>query len=242
MSFQEKKSKIRSQNQSERKRMKCFNFWNEDILVKENDKINIVESFFVGNEHYTDEYNKKQLELVENLRNQALLKEKERIESLLNKKTHRSYDPNMINSEIDKEEELIEEDNNNSFGPKPVKITLDPREERKLYSGNKFQQTEAQLYAKYVQEKKRIPRRGEVGKTEEEIKHYEDLGFVMSGNRHKKMTEVRLKKEAQVYSAEEKRALTIFNIGQREKKEMNTINGLRTMWKSKKEENNNLNK
>lgn len=37
--------------------------------------------------------------------------------------------------------------------------------------------------ATFVQEGKRIPRRGEVGLTSEEIEQFEDLGYVMSGSR-----------------------------------------------------------
>lgn len=43
---------------------------------------------------------------------------------------------------------------------------------------------EAEAYAKFVQEDKRIPRRGEVGLTSEEIEKFEDLGYVMSGSRY----------------------------------------------------------
>ena len=39
---------------------------------------------------------------------------------------------------------------------------------------------EAEAYAKFVQEDKRIPRRGEVGLSSEQIERYEDLGYVMS--------------------------------------------------------------
>jgi hypothetical protein len=42
---------------------------------------------------------------------------------------------------------------------------------------------EAEAMAQYVQQQKRIPRRGEVGHTAEQIAHYEELGYVMSGSR-----------------------------------------------------------
>lgn len=45
---------------------------------------------------------------------------------------------------------------------------------------------EAEAYAKYVQENKRIPRRGEVGLSSDEIEKFETLGYVMSGSRHKR--------------------------------------------------------
>lgn len=50
--------------------------------------------------------------------------------------------------------------------------------------------------AQYVESNKRIPRRSEVDLTSEEIESFENIGYVMSGSRHKRMTAVRLKKEA----------------------------------------------
>lgn len=38
--------------------------------------------------------------------------------------------------------------------------------------------------AAYVQEGKRIPRRGEIGLTSNEIEDFEEAGFVMSGSRY----------------------------------------------------------
>ena len=38
--------------------------------------------------------------------------------------------------------------------------------------------------AQFVQSGKRIPRRGEIGVTNEEIEQMENLGYVMSGSRH----------------------------------------------------------
>uniref|UniRef100_A0A7S0VEL1 NF-kappa-B-activating protein C-terminal domain-containing protein n=1 Tax=Hemiselmis tepida TaxID=464990 RepID=A0A7S0VEL1_9CRYP len=76
--------------------------------------------------------------------------------------------------------------------------------------------------AQYVQEGKRIPRRGEVGMKADEIEGYEKEGYVMSGSRHKRMNAVRVRKENQIYSAEEKRALALFNFEERQQRE-NTI-------------------
>ena len=70
---------------------------------------------------------------------------------------------------------------------------------------------EGEAIAQFVQAGKRVPRRGEVGWSGEEIGGLEDLGYVMSGNRNKRMNAVRLRKENQVYSEEEKRALAQFN-------------------------------
>jgi len=70
---------------------------------------------------------------------------------------------------------------------------------------------EGDAIAQFVQAGKRVPRRGEVGWSGEEIGGLETLGYVMSGNRNKRMNAVRLRKENQVYSEEEKRALAQFN-------------------------------
>lgn len=56
----------------------------------------------------------------------------------------------------------------------------------------------------YVASGKRIPRRGEVGLSSDQISHYEDVGYIMSGSRHSRMNAVRMRKENQIYSAEEK--------------------------------------
>ena len=66
---------------------------------------------------------------------------------------------------------------------------------------------------------KRIPRRGEIGITGDEITHFEGVGYVMSGSRHQKMTAVRVRKENQVYTAEEKAALAMFNAEEAARKE-----------------------
>ena len=42
---------------------------------------------------------------------------------------------------------------------------------------------EGEAMAKYVAEGKRIPRRGEIGLTSNEIQSFEDQGYVMSGSR-----------------------------------------------------------
>ncbi|KAJ3338225.1 hypothetical protein HDU93_009814, partial [Gonapodya sp. JEL0774] len=77
--------------------------------------------------------------------------------------------------------------------------------------------------AAYVKEGKRIPRRGEIGLTSEEISAYEGVGYVMSGSRHRRMNAVRLRKENQVISAEERRAMLQFNQEEKMKKENKII-------------------
>lgn len=63
---------------------------------------------------------------------------------------------------------------------------------------------EGEKMAEYVQAGKRIPRRGEIGLTSHEITEFEDSGYVMSGSRHRRMEAVRIRKESQIYSADDK--------------------------------------
>merc|ERR550537_177392 len=83
--------------------------------------------------------------------------------------------------------------------------------------------------AQYVQSGQRIPRRGEVGLTADQIETFESLGYVMSGSRHRRMNAVLIRKENQVYSAEEKRALAIYNFEEKANRETNLIGELRDM-------------
>ncbi|TPP62368.1 Nuclear NF-kappaB activating protein [Fasciola gigantica] len=78
---------------------------------------------------------------------------------------------------------------------------------------------EGAAMAAYIAEGKRIPRRGEIGLTSDEIEKFEAQGYVMSGSRHRRMEAVRLRKENQIYSADEKRALEHFNYAERAKRE-----------------------
>lgn len=68
---------------------------------------------------------------------------------------------------------------------------------------------EGAAIAQYVQSNLRIPRRGEIGWQGPEIERLEKEGYVMSGSRHARMNAVRIRKENQIYSAEEKRALAM---------------------------------
>jgi len=82
---------------------------------------------------------------------------------------------------------------------------------------------EGEAMARFVAEGKRIPRRGEIGLQSEEIQEFEELGYVMSGSRHRRMEAVRLRKENQIYSADEKRALATFNYEARAQKEQSLM-------------------
>lgn len=100
------------------------------------------------------------------------------------------------------------------LGPAPL-----PRAEGHISYGGALRPGEGDAIAQYVQQGKRIPRRGEVGLSAEEIQKFESLGYVMSGSRHQRMNAIRIRKENQVYSAEDKRALAMFNYEEKAKRE-----------------------
>ena len=99
-------------------------------------------------------------------------------------------------------------------GPMPL-----PRAEGHISYGGALRPGEGDAIAQYVQQGKRIPRRGEVGLSADEIQKFEGLGYVMSGSRHQRMNAIRIRKENQVYSAEDKRALAMFNYEEKAKRE-----------------------
>ena len=92
---------------------------------------------------------------------------------------------------------------------------------------------EGEAMARFVADGKRIPRRGEIGLQSEEIEGFEELGYVMSGSRHRRMEAVRLRKENQIYSADEKRALANFNYETRANKEVQLMTQFKDIVDSK---------
>lgn len=96
---------------------------------------------------------------------------------------------------------------------------------------------EGAAMAAYIAEGKRIPRRGEIGLTSDEISTFESVGYVMSGSRHRRMEAVRIRKENQIYSADEKRALAMFSKEERQKRENKILTQFKEMVNSKLSEN-----
>ena len=92
---------------------------------------------------------------------------------------------------------------------------------------------EGAAMASYVMEGKRIPRRGEIGLTSDEIETFESVGYVMSGSRHRRMEAVRIRKENQIYSADEKRALAMFSREERQKRENKILSQFKEMVSAK---------
>lgn len=122
----------------------------------------------------------------------------------------------------------------------------------------------------FVQNGKRIPRRGEVGLSADQISHFEDLGYVMSGSRHSRMNAIRIRwaiatlkqqaafqcgadicvlaftwfvlhsdadlcyprKENQIYSAEEKAALAMYNFEENKRKEQKILGDMQKLVQS----------
>ena len=64
-------------------------------------------------------------------------------------------------------------------------------------------------------------------KGQTEIETFENSGYVMSGSRHAKMNAVRLRKENQVYSAEEQRALALITLEEKQQKEAELLQEFR---------------
>lgn len=91
---------------------------------------------------------------------------------------------------------------------------------------------EGSAMANFVQDGQRIPRRGEIGLTSDQIENYEKVGFVMSGSRHQRMNAVRMRKENQVYSAEEQRSMLKLVAEEKQKKEAQLIEQFKDMVNS----------
>merc|ERR1719239_339153 len=118
------------------------------------------------------------------------------------------------------------------IGPQlPQKVQLSKKDIRD--SSTQLLKGEGEAMAAYIAEGKRIPRRGEIGLTSDEITAYEEDGWVMSGSRHRRMEAVRLRKENQIYSADEKRALAMFSKEERVKRENKILGQFRDMVQDK---------
>jgi predicted RNA-binding protein with RPS1 domain len=133
-----------------------------------------------------------------------------------------------------------EEDSDDDMGPKPI-MNQDTggggggsTNASKSY-GKALLPGEGDAIAAFVQQNLRIPRRGEIGYGADEIENYEKSGYVMSGSRHARMNAVRIRKENQVYSAEEQRALALITLEEKAQKEAALVNDFRTMLKEKRD-------
>merc|ERR1711991_799444 len=117
---------------------------------------------------------------------------------------------------------------------RPIGPCLPPVSDAKVKGyGSGLYQGEGEAIANFVQKGMRIPRRGEVGLTSKQIEEFEALGYVMSGSRHKRMNAIRIRKENQVYSAEEKKALSVINFEEKAQREKKVMADMRSVLSAK---------
>ncbi|KIO19023.1 hypothetical protein M407DRAFT_246326 [Tulasnella calospora MUT 4182] len=124
--------------------------------------------------------------------------------------------------EINEDEEI---------GPAPPPKMADKMNERDY--GGALLRGEGSAMAAYVQDGLRIPRRGEIGLKPDEIEAFESVGYVMSGSRHRRMNAVRMRKENQVISAEEKRGILKMQKEEQVKREGLIVGGFKEMLEEK---------
>ncbi|KAG9007431.1 hypothetical protein FRB93_007846 [Tulasnella sp. JGI-2019a] len=120
-------------------------------------------------------------------------------------------------AEMDLDEEEI--------GPLPLR-QADGKIDERAYGGALLR-GEGSAMAAFVQDGQRIPRRGEIGLTSDQIDAYEKVGYVMSGSRHRRMNAVRMRKENQVISAEEKRGILKMQKEEKMKREALIVGGFK---------------
>lgn len=127
-----------------------------------------------------------------------------------------------------------EDDEDPPIGPPPPPSpTRDASRERGVDYGKALRPGEGAKIAAFVQEGSRIPRRGEIGLTGDQIQAFESQGYVMSGSRNRRMEAVRIRKENQVYSAEELAALSQYSREERKLREEKVLNQFRALVQSK---------
>ncbi|KAG8909891.1 hypothetical protein FRC01_006660 [Tulasnella sp. 417] len=117
------------------------------------------------------------------------------------------------------------------IGPAPLPKMSDRIDERDY--GGALLRGEGSAMAAYVQDGLRIPRRGEIGLKPDEIEAFESVGYVMSGSRHRRMNAVRMRKENQVISAEEKRGILKMQKEEKMKREGLIVGGFKEMLEEK---------
>ncbi|XP_025065699.1 NF-kappa-B-activating protein isoform X2 [Alligator sinensis] len=152
-------------------------------------------------------------------------KKKKRKSSKRKRKKHSEDSDSESDSELNSSENT---EADSLIGPEAPKSHAS-QDDRPLNYGHALLPGEGAAMAEYVKAGKRIPRRGEIGLTSEEIASFESSGYVMSGSRHRRMEAVRLRKENQIYSADEKRALASFNQEERRKRENKILASFREM-------------
>ncbi|TFK70621.1 DUF926-domain-containing protein [Pluteus cervinus] len=113
----------------------------------------------------------------------------------------------------------MDEDSDDEVGPQPA-MKINKKIDERAYGGALLR-GEGSAMAAFLQDgtDSRIPRRGEIGLTPDQIAEFEGVGYVMSGSRHRRMNAVRMRKENQVISAEEKRGILKLQKEERSRRE-----------------------
>lgn len=114
-----------------------------------------------------------------------------------------------------------DDDSDDEVGPQPLtKVTSSKKIDERQYGGALLR-GEGSAMAAFLKDgvDVRIPRRGEIGLSSNEIASFEQVGYVMSGSRHRRMNAVRMRKENQVISAEEKRGILKLQQEERQRRE-----------------------
>ncbi|XP_045328532.1 NF-kappa-B-activating protein isoform X1 [Leopardus geoffroyi] len=118
-------------------------------------------------------------------------KKKHRSKKYKKKKSKKNRKDSSDSSSKDSQEEFLEnpwkdrskpEEPSDLIGPEAPK-TLASQDDKPLNYGHALLPGEGAAMAEYVKAGKRIPRRGEIGLTSEEIASFECSGYVMSGSR-----------------------------------------------------------
>ncbi|KAJ1448913.1 ras-induced vulval development antagonist-domain-containing protein [Pelagophyceae sp. CCMP2097] len=122
-----------------------------------------------------------------------------------------------------------DDSSDDDVGPMPLPNADVFSNNKKVSYGSALLKGEGAAIASYVQKNMRIPRRGEVGWQGDEIEKLEQSGYVMSGSRHARMNAVRIRKENQVYTAEEKRALALITFEEKQQQENKVMGEFREM-------------
>ena len=155
----------------------------------------------------------------------------------LEKKNESDIDNATESDDDDDEEEeefgpVMSENNHDS--PTAVSTT-------KLNYGEALLPGEGKALAQYAANKMRIPRRGEIAHTAEEIDEFHRLGYVMSTDKHKTMAAVRQRKENQIRTALEEQELAIEQAEQLKREEEERVAQLRQKFAQKLAQNKNKN-
>ena len=110
---------------------------------------------------------------------------------------NKAKDNNNNNNNNTKQESKIsgekstKESNDILIGPQPLSVTPTDSSKSSNDYGKLLRPGEGEAMATFVKEGKRIPRRGEIGMTGEEIERFESEGWVLSGGRNYRMEAVR---------------------------------------------------